>query len=52
MSANSLLEAPSFRVGRPQFTRVEEFRGNGKDKEFKISLLDEEYWLPVSKIRD
>jgi len=34
------------------FIRVEEFRGNGKDKEFKISLLDEEYWLPVSKIRD
>jgi hypothetical protein len=49
---------PTFKIGdelfSPQhgFIRIEEFRGKGKDKEFKISILDEEYWLPVSKIRD
>ena len=32
------------------YIRIEDIRGKGKDREFKISLLDEVYWLPISKI--
>lgn len=32
------------------FVEVEDIRGKGKDREFKISILDQEYWLPLSKI--
>ena len=32
------------------YIRIEDIRGKGKDREFKISLLDVEYWLPISKI--
>ena len=39
MNANSLLEAPSFRVGRPQFTsRSGVLRGHGKTPPFRTEM--------------
>jgi hypothetical protein len=32
------------------FLHIEGLRGKGKDREFKISIMDKEYWLPISKI--
>jgi hypothetical protein len=32
------------------FVNVEAFRGKGKDQEFMIKVLDEEYWVPISKV--
>jgi nitrogen regulatory protein PII len=33
------------------FVTVEDVRGKGKNQEFKISILDKEYWLSASKVQ-
>lgn len=32
------------------FVIVEDIRGKGKKQEFKIKILDEEYWIPTTKV--